>query len=64
MDLCRIAGRVCKHHPKHTQEKPTFSPTLPLAIAREKLEREKRANKKASEERRVKEKANKERGKE
>jgi hypothetical protein len=46
-----IFDKKCKFHPKHTLVKPTFSPTLPLAIAREKLVRGKRANEKAIEER-------------
>lgn len=47
-----IFDRKCRYHPKHTPEKPTFGPTLPPAIAREKLIREKRAKEKAIEERR------------
>jgi hypothetical protein len=47
-----IFDKKYKLHPKHTPEKPKFSPTLPLAIAKEKLARERRAKEKAIEERR------------
>jgi len=47
-----IFDRRCKFHPKHVLEKPKFGPTLPLAIAKEKLAKERRAKEKAIEERR------------
>jgi hypothetical protein len=47
-----IFDKKCKLYLKHTPEKPKFGPTLPLAIAKEKLARERRAKEKAMEERR------------
>jgi hypothetical protein len=50
-----ILDRKCKFHPKHVPEKPRFSPTLPPAIAKEKLAKEGRVKEKALEERRIEE---------
>lgn len=47
-----IFDRKCKFHPKHVPEKPKFGPTLPPAMAKEKLAMERRAKEKATEERR------------
>jgi hypothetical protein len=47
-----IFNKKCKLHLKHILEKPKFSPTLPLAMAKEKLARERRAKQKVVEERR------------
>jgi len=47
-----MVDRKCKFHPKHVPEKPKFGPTLPPAMAKEKLAKEKRAREKAIEERR------------
>ena len=44
--------RRCRFHPKHIPEKPKFGPTLPLAMAREKLAEERRAKERAMEQRR------------
>ena len=44
--------RRCRFHPKHIPEKPKFGPTLPLAMAREKLAEERRAKERAIEQRR------------
>jgi hypothetical protein len=50
-----IFDRKCKFHPKHVLEKPKFGPTLPPAMAKEKLAKERRAKEKALEERRIEE---------
>jgi hypothetical protein len=47
-----IFDRKCKFHPKHAPEKPKFGPTLPPAMAKEKLAKERRIKEKAIEERR------------
>jgi hypothetical protein len=47
-----IFDKKCKLHPKHIPDKPKFGPTLPPAMAKEKLARERRARQKAVEERR------------
>jgi hypothetical protein len=47
-----IFDKKCKLHLKHVPEKPKFGPTLPPAMAKEKLARERRAKQKAVEERR------------
>jgi hypothetical protein len=59
-----IFDRKCKFHPKHTPEKPKFGPTLPSAMAKEKLSKERRIKERAIEERRTKERAAEERRKE
>ena len=47
-----VFDRRCRFHPKHIPEKPKFGPTLPPAMAKEKLVRERRAKEKAKEQRR------------
>jgi hypothetical protein len=47
-----IFDKKCKLHPKHIPEKPKFDPTLPPAMAKAKLAKERRAKQKAVEERR------------
>ena len=44
-----VFDRRCRFHPKHIPEKPKFGPTLPPAIAREKLAEERRAKERAME---------------